>query len=350
MRRDMVPKQKSNIQNSSHPSTEILRLTGMSSYGDNLKTLAKANGDWNLTPEQVIASGKANRKIYRIRFINNPVRFSPSEENPNTTYVFINGTIIGILDQENTSRLKSLIASSDIHNVSCVIQGGLYKIVDESCNVEIQQKGIAAVIKITHQPKVSAVPVPTVHQQKNLRKAKGKAKGKEARRKKKSKKPLFKRIWFWILALILVLGSCNKGADNTIPAEITISTTSIAPTETTLAGTSLPVTEPTTVSTTIPTTIPTTATSIAPTTEAYVAPIAEPTTPPTTDPYEIPVTETITTPDTVPLVEEEEEIVWLSRTGSKYHCIPNCGNMKNPIPASLEEALNQGREACSKCY
>lgn len=44
--------------------------------------------------------------------------------------------------------------------------------------------------------------------------------------------------------------------------------------------------------------------------------------------------------------------VWLSATGSKYHSIPDCGNM-NPQKArqiSKSSAEAQGYEACSKCW
>ena len=50
--------------------------------------------------------------------------------------------------------------------------------------------------------------------------------------------------------------------------------------------------------------------------------------------------------------QPQEASVWLSATGSKYHSIPNCGNM-NPDTArqiSLSEAQNRGYEACKKCY
>lgn len=45
-------------------------------------------------------------------------------------------------------------------------------------------------------------------------------------------------------------------------------------------------------------------------------------------------------------------MVWLSETGSKYHSIPDCGNM-NPDKArqiSQSEAEAQGYSACSKCW
>ena len=49
---------------------------------------------------------------------------------------------------------------------------------------------------------------------------------------------------------------------------------------------------------------------------------------------------------------EQSESVWLSATGSKYHSIPDCGNM-NPNTArqiSRADAEAQGYEACKKCW
>ena len=48
----------------------------------------------------------------------------------------------------------------------------------------------------------------------------------------------------------------------------------------------------------------------------------------------------------------QEEMVWISATGSKYHSIPDCGNM-NPDKAyqePLSQAEAQGYEACKKCF
>lgn len=50
--------------------------------------------------------------------------------------------------------------------------------------------------------------------------------------------------------------------------------------------------------------------------------------------------------------ENQEEMVWLSATGSKYHSIPDCGNM-NPDTARqvpVSQAEGQGFEACKKCW
>lgn len=46
------------------------------------------------------------------------------------------------------------------------------------------------------------------------------------------------------------------------------------------------------------------------------------------------------------------QMVWLSATGEKYHSINNCGRM-NPAKArqvTLEYAVNNGYQACSKCH
>ena len=55
-----------------------------------------------------------------------------------------------------------------------------------------------------------------------------------------------------------------------------------------------------------------------------------------------------TTEDTTPV----GTMVWISATGSKYHSIPDCGNM-NPANAHQEtesQALAEGYEDCKKCW
>lgn len=46
----------------------------------------------------------------------------------------------------------------------------------------------------------------------------------------------------------------------------------------------------------------------------------------------------------------KERMVWVSRTGTKYHSNPNCSNMKNPAHMTQSEAEDLGRTPCSKCY
>lgn len=55
---------------------------------------------------------------------------------------------------------------------------------------------------------------------------------------------------------------------------------------------------------------------------------------------------------TVEAVPAQEEQVWISATGSKYHNKPDCGNMNpdNAYQMSREEAEADGYEPCKKCY
>ena len=43
-------------------------------------------------------------------------------------------------------------------------------------------------------------------------------------------------------------------------------------------------------------------------------------------------------------------MVYIPKTGKKYHSNANCSNMKNPRQVSLSEAQNRGFTACKKCY
>ena len=46
------------------------------------------------------------------------------------------------------------------------------------------------------------------------------------------------------------------------------------------------------------------------------------------------------------------DMVWISATGSKYHRIPNCGNMNpdNATEMTRAQAEAAGYGACKKCY
>lgn len=48
--------------------------------------------------------------------------------------------------------------------------------------------------------------------------------------------------------------------------------------------------------------------------------------------------------------QAQGQMVWIPRTGSKYHNNSSCSNMKNPSQVSLSEAQSRGYEPCKKCY
>lgn len=45
-----------------------------------------------------------------------------------------------------------------------------------------------------------------------------------------------------------------------------------------------------------------------------------------------------------------EEMVWIPRSGSRYHSNPDCSGMKDPQEVPLSDAEAQGYTPCQKCY
>lgn len=74
---------------------------------------------------------------------------------------------------------------------------------------------------------------------------------------------------------------------------------------------------------------------------------------PTPEPTPKPTPET--TPEPTPEPEPEppaaqESMVWIPKTGSKYHSNSSCSNMKNPTQVTISDAISRGYEPCKKCY
>lgn len=46
----------------------------------------------------------------------------------------------------------------------------------------------------------------------------------------------------------------------------------------------------------------------------------------------------------------QEEQVWISRTGSKYHSNSSCSGMKGPSQVPISRAESMGKTPCKKCY
>lgn len=59
---------------------------------------------------------------------------------------------------------------------------------------------------------------------------------------------------------------------------------------------------------------------------------------------------TITKPDPQPSTGGGAGLVWIPKTGSKYHSHSGCSNMKNPSQVTKTEAERRGYTACKKCW
>lgn len=58
---------------------------------------------------------------------------------------------------------------------------------------------------------------------------------------------------------------------------------------------------------------------------------------------------TVTEP-TVTQTEPQGDMVWIPKTGTKYHSNPECSNIKNPTQVTKEDAIARGYTPCKKCY
>lgn len=57
-----------------------------------------------------------------------------------------------------------------------------------------------------------------------------------------------------------------------------------------------------------------------------------------------------TSNESVPQTAPQENMVWISSSGKKYHSKASCSGMKNPWQVTVDEAISQGKEPCKKCY
>jgi len=53
---------------------------------------------------------------------------------------------------------------------------------------------------------------------------------------------------------------------------------------------------------------------------------------------------------TITVAKKNETMVWIPRTGSKYHSVKTCSNMKNPTKVTLIVAKSRGFTKCKRCW
>lgn len=78
------------------------------------------------------------------------------------------------------------------------------------------------------------------------------------------------------------------------------------------------------------------------------SPTPEPTPDPTPEPTATPEPEVTAEPTAEP--EPQVEMVWITRTGSKYHSVPSCRNSQDSTQIPLDDAIAQGYEPCKNCH
>ena len=98
--------------------------------------------------------------------------------------------------------------------------------------------------------------------------------------------------------------------------------------------------------------VPTATPSPSPTETPSPTPTEEPTPTPTEEPTPTPTETPTPTPTETPTPTPEpvETMVWIPKTGKRYHSRSNCSNMKNPSEVTLSEAEELGYTPCQKCW
>ncbi|MGM9626936.1 MAG: hypothetical protein ACI3V4_02425 [Faecousia sp.] len=240
-------------------TTETFRVVGLSSHTEALKKLARANPDWNFTPDEIVDNGKAGQKIYRLKFISKPVELRPD---PDSVTVIVAGQEIGSIRPEESAHVRDILDNCDVQSLVCGIWGGQYKTVDEFYDVTTQQQGIAATVKIVYSSMSfpidddpAAFPLDDGAPEFNPKKTAKPSK------KSKARRPIFKRWWFWAIVVLVVLiaigsngepaaeSSQNTVEEETIGAKETsgLSTETIAGTTDTTTSVSIQDVDPDTV-------------------------------------------------------------------------------------------------------
>lgn len=60
--------------------------------------------------------------------------------------------------------------------------------------------------------------------------------------------------------------------------------------------------------------------------------------------------ETTPTAEPSPELSSQEEMVWIPKSGTKYHSRSSCSNMKNPSKVTITQAKNRGLVPCQRCH
>lgn len=300
--------------------TALFHIVGLADHTEGLKKLARSNPHWNLTPDQILSSGKEGSKIFQLAFINNPVELKEEISLGVSIAVFVAGIQIGYIAPEETASVRKLLQRDLIRNMVCIINGGTYKVADEFGEIQTGKQRFVSAIKVAYRVPAAA-PAPAAS---GIAATAGRSRRQTPARRKKT--PFYKRWWFWAIAILLLLGSCGTEKD-TPEAPAPIADTSYeteALPETTVPETTEPVIIQTTEAPTIATTVATEAPIVAP------APVVE---------------------------QEENEYTYVLNTSSKKFHELGCSSVstikaknRKDMTTTREKIIAMGYTPCKRCY
>ena len=130
---------------------EEFHLAGVSYYHSNIKKLATTNPRWNLTSDQILEAGDADRPIYRYHYVNKPVKLVPDPNNPhdkNAVAVYFAGELVGYISREQNLHVLDILKRYEIKYTSGFIGGGEYKVVSADGDVAFSDTAHSVNIRI----------------------------------------------------------------------------------------------------------------------------------------------------------------------------------------------------------
>ena len=113
---------------------EDFRAVGVSYYETNIRKLACQNPDWGKTAAQLLKAGKGDKRIFKDNYVNRPVKLVIEPDNPhdpNAVAVMVAGELVGYISREDNARVREILNSREVVNLSAFIGGGDYKIIQE---------------------------------------------------------------------------------------------------------------------------------------------------------------------------------------------------------------------------
>ena len=110
------------------------KVTGMSHYEENFKSIAVKNDDYTLPRRELIDAYADGDKIWEYDYPVGKIELIPEPDNEydsNAVAVYADGMIVGHIKKGSCTQVKNLIASGTIRRISAEIGGGKYKYIFE---------------------------------------------------------------------------------------------------------------------------------------------------------------------------------------------------------------------------
>ena len=138
--------------------TENFKVAGTSYRQEELKELGYENDMYTLSKKQLIEEAPEDEPIYQYNFYPSDVKLVEEPDNPhdsNAIKVIVDGTHIGYIKSGSCSRVRNLLKSGNVLDISAEIYGGNFKVLfmndDGEYEIERNSRDIAAKVSITHR-------------------------------------------------------------------------------------------------------------------------------------------------------------------------------------------------------